>query len=167
MFDLEKKIGVAVLCNTSNYKVCDLAKNIFSIVTEDSSKKTLSRDSNYIINNVCLTIFIICIIFFLIKIYFISKLLRDILIRKKKDLLFKYKNPGKTICKIFILIFVSLLFFLTPSLFFKSNWNFLFVWISYTFKYVVFALTIDAVLLCVNFIGFFALAKFFDSYSKG
>lgn len=150
MFDTDKDIGVAILCNTNNCLLDDFAKGIFSMVdTNDLLDKTQRKDFNFILDEICSSIYVVLSFSLLVIVFFMLKIIFQICKKERRFSAFSLKIFYKILFKLSILGLAAFAVYLIPYLFFQATWDFLFVWFPYTFKHVIIILFLNFVFLSI------------------
>jgi putative pyoverdin transport system ATP-binding/permease protein len=151
-FSLEHKLGVAVLTNINTTYSNELAVGILDTIVTGASDSVSSDIFKNVDTAACLII-IISFSFILICLYFIGRLLYQI-IKKKRSFtgINIYKALGFVVVLLFIAIFTYILY-LIPNVLFKSlSWAFVFVWAPSSLTVAGILLYTAVVIFCLYYL---------------
>lgn len=138
-FKPDKKEGVAVLSNTSSYYIEFICRGISGILNGKEYNNIDIKDFNKGADSI--SIFIICFAVAVIisTLYFMSKAVREIIIKKRNLKRMSMKSFGKIVISLIFVLGVTYCIYLIPYIiYYGVSWKFVFVWLPYSVKFALY-----------------------------
>lgn len=155
MFQTEKKLGIAVVCNT-NTEYAELLVEKIADILQDTKTSSLSMksDTNKSIDKMSIVVMVFDVLVIASVLYVSIKSV----MKKEIDVYYKKENKISNyllLISIFVSLFLAI--YKVPYIFGDGvNWNFIYLWMPITLKYAVvttvIALLILLVVICMLFV---------------
>lgn len=164
-FKPEQKEGIAVLSNTNSAYVEFICKGISEILNVNEYNNIDIKDLNKRSDSIA--IFIICFssLIIIITLYFIVKLIKEIITKKRKFNSISKKSFLNIFISLIILLIITYCIYLIPYiLYYGVSWDFVFVWLPDSIKIALYLFCTSIWLAYIFFLVTIFFKKKDDKY---